>query len=179
VIDVKTKEAIALFRATLFMYTGTMTMVTNQSIHISFWDVKNGDYIFINNLDGKAIECINVSRDPNGKIISLLFDKSASIGLGKDMAVVANAEALTGNNVFGNPLIRSVIIGDYSNATLGNLTPAGACKEDGCTGSTVATESGARPNNVPICPLASTRQHLYITRHVCGGHYRDPNENHC
>jgi hypothetical protein len=163
VIDVKTKEAIALFRATLFTYkTGATTMVTNRSIHMSFWDVKNGGYILINNLDGKAIERINVSRDSNGKITNLQFDKSASIGLGKDMAVVANAEVFTGNNAFGKPLIGDVI-GDYSNAALGNLTPAGACKEDGCTGSTVATENGARPNNVPICPIASARQHLYIT----------------
>jgi hypothetical protein len=129
---------------------------------MSFWDVKNGDYILIDNLDGKAMERINVSRDAKGKITNLAFDKSAGIGLGKAMVVTKDAEAFSGNNAFGNPLIGSVI-GAYSNADLGNLTPAGACKEDGCSGSTVATASGGRPNNVPICPITSTRQNVYIS----------------
>jgi hypothetical protein len=82
VIDVKTDPVDA------FTYkTEATTMVTHRSIHMSFWDVKNGEH-------GKAIVRTNVLRDSNGKIFRLQFDKSASIGLEK-MAVVANAEAFT------------------------------------------------------------------------------------
>jgi hypothetical protein len=52
---------------------------------------------------------------------------------------------------------------DYSNAVLGNLTPSGACKEDGCTCSTVATASGARPKNVPILFHYQRSANVYIS----------------
>ena len=114
------------------------------------------------NLHGKAIERINIVRDNKGNIISATFDTSASLGLGKGMAVVESATYFTGTNAFGKQLIGG-ITGSYANADLGNLTPKSKCKENGCVGGDVGGEGG-RTNNRPVCPVPSSQGNLlYIT----------------
>ena len=152
VIDTITKQAIGLFRVTQF--------TSGRSVHMSFWN-SDGTAILIDNLNGKAIERINVSRDASGAITALSFDKSASLGLGKDQSVVAGATFFQGNNAFGVPLLGG-ITGAYDSLALGDLTPAGVCKENGCpSGSNGA--AGGRANNLPICPITSANDFVYIT----------------
>lgn len=151
VIDTTTKEAIGLFRVTEF--------TSGRSVHMSFWN-SDGSAILVDNLNGKAIERINVSRDSSGTITALTFDKSASLGLGKAQEVVSEATFFYGSNAFGHPLLGG-IEGDYTLADLGDLTPSGVCKENGCTG--IDGDKGGRPNNVPICPLVSLNDNLYVT----------------
>ena len=48
----------------------------------------------------------------------------------------------------------------------GNLTPAGKRKEWNCSDEIPDEEKplgGCRPNNVPICPIASTNNNVYVT----------------
>merc|ERR1711862_1042960 len=75
------------------------------------------------------------------------------------MSVDTEATYFSGNNAFGNPLMGSVI-GDYSTADLGDLTPNGVCKESGCGGE---PEGGKRPVNVPIYTTPSTNKNCYVT----------------
>jgi len=75
------------------------------------------------------------------------------------MDVVEEATFFSGNNAYGNPLIGG-IAGDYKLADLGNFTPNGFCKEDGCSLTAIST---GRTNNVPICPISSTRNSMFIT----------------
>jgi hypothetical protein len=109
------------------------------------------------------LERINVIRGEDGAIVSLEFDKSATLGLGTDMAVVDPSDHATffkGVNAFGNELIGSVK-GDYSLAGLASLTPQGVCKENGCVGTNASR--GGRPNNAVICPIASTGDRVYAS----------------
>ena len=109
VMDTETKEAIALFRV-----TATTGNASQRSVHMSFW-ATDGSAIIVDNLHGKMIERIDVVRDDNGKIIDLVFNKSAGVYLGKDFSLQAGATAFYGNNAFGNSLIGSVG-GDYDEA---------------------------------------------------------------
>jgi len=109
VIDTKTKEAIALFRV-----TETNGNANGRSVHMSFWST-DGSAILVDNLHGKMIERIDVTRDKKGKIIDLVFNKSAGVYLGKDFSAVEEATAFYGSNAFGNPLIGSVG-GSYADA---------------------------------------------------------------
>lgn len=167
VIKVATKEAIALFRVTEFTYRNA-SPTNRRSVHMSYWDDKNGGYILVDNLHGKAIERINVVRNSDGDITDLQFDKSATLGLGCEMSVVSEAQAFSGQNAFGRSLIGSSI-GTYSTSEgLSDLTPAGAHKESDCpTSAPNAIAMGERPNNIPICPITSLNQHVYIT--LAGG----------
>lgn len=158
IMDTSTKEAVALFRATGFN--------VGRSAHMSFWS-QDGSALIIDNLNGKAIERINVKRDSEGTITQLYFDKSATVGLGKGMAVTDEATFFRGSNAFGKPLIGAVS-GAYPDADLGDLTPNGFCKENGCGGSNEYDgHLGGRPNNLPICPLPSTNDRIYTT--LAGG----------
>ena len=158
VIDTRTKEAVALFRATEF--NGA------RSVHMSFWN-KDGSAIIVGNLNGKAIERINVERDPDGIITQLSFDKSATLGLGKAQSVTADAAVFTGVNAHGNPLIGQTI-GDYLNADLSDFTPNSVCKENGCDGGANDGDKGGRGANLPICSIPSMDNDLtYIT--LAGG----------
>jgi len=116
IIDTKTKEAIALFRV-----TKTNGNASGRSVHMSFWST-DGSAILVDNLHGKMIERIDVTRDKKGKIIDLVFNKSAGVYLGKDFnsAAVEEATAFYGNNAFGNPLIGSVD-GSYADAGKSHL----------------------------------------------------------
>jgi hypothetical protein len=122
---------------------------------------QDGSAIIVANLEGKAIERINVYRTVDGTIQGLEFDKGATIGLGKDTTVAENATFFKGKNAFGNDLIGSVT-GDYSSEGLKNLTPQGKCKENGCTGG-VNGAQGGRPNNAVVCPITSSGDHIYAT----------------
>jgi hypothetical protein len=54
------------------------------------------------------MERINLVRGKKGKILSLTYDKSATLGLGTDMAVVEPADHATffrGSNAYGRALI--------------------------------------------------------------------------
>lgn len=155
VVDTETKEAIGLFRVTK-VNTGN-----ERSVHLSSWN-HDGSAIFIANLHGKMIERINVIRDKDGTITDLQFDRSASIFLGKDFALGAEASYFNGLNAFGNPLIGS-IVGSYDDADTSDLTPTGACKESLCSTSSVAIEGGERPNNVPIYPFVSANNNIFVT----------------
>jgi len=163
IVDTTSKEAVALFRVTEMSYEKGEGKATARSVHMSFWN-GDGSAILIHNLHGKAIERINVERDDMGVITSVSFDKSATVGIGKSMEVVNEASFFHGTNAFGNPLL-GALTGSYDNADLGDVTPAGTCKEDGCGGGTDA----GRPNNVPICPVVANDNGLVFNTLGGGG----------
>jgi hypothetical protein len=137
--------------------------------------LQDGTALIVSNLEGKALERINVVRGENGEILSLEFDKGATLGLGTDMAVVDPSDHATffkGVNAFGNELIGSVT-GAYSLGGLSNLTPQGVCKENGCAGTNGSL--GGRPNNAVICPIASTGDRVYASLTGGGMFVVDPN----
>jgi len=157
IIDIETKEAVSLFRLSKFETS------KKRSVHMSIW-LKDGSAILCSNLHGKAIERINITRDASGKITAAEFDKSGTFGLGNSNVVVEEATFFEGMSAFGRPLLGG-IVGDYSEDALGELTPNGYCKEDGCTTSLLPPTG--RVNNVPICPIPSgvpsTEDNLYVT----------------
>jgi hypothetical protein len=116
-------------------------------------------------LNGKAIERINLERDAKGTTISATFDKSATLGLVRGMSVVNDATVVLGQNAFGNTMI-GFITGKYADADLGDLTPNGKCKENGCSAGQNG-QAGGRPNNLPICPITSSNDLAYVT--LAGG----------
>ena len=156
IIDRKTKAAVALFRVTGTDVAGTDT----RSVHMSFWSEK-GDALLIANLHGKVLERIDVERDRFGRITDVAFNRTASLGVGKSMAVTSSATVFKGANAWGMPL-KGSITGDYDTSAFSDLTPSGACKENGCS-SGADGALGGRPNNVIICPVASSNEHVYVT----------------
>lgn len=156
VIDTRTREAIALFRVTGTNAGGGTDV---RSAHMSFWS-EDGASILVANLDGKVLERIDATRDTGGTITDLVFNRSASLGVGKGQQVTSSATAFSGTNAFGRSLMGSVA-GDYEQADFGDLTPSGVCKENGCGGADGAL--GGRPNNVIICPIPSSGGNSYIT----------------
>ncbi|KAG7373873.1 hypothetical protein IV203_012968 [Nitzschia inconspicua] len=162
IIDTNTKQAIALFRVTGFTFEGQTTSA--RSVHMCIWS-DDGKALLVDNLDGKAIERIDVTRNKQNVITDLKFNKAATIGLGRNMAVADEASVFSGPNAFGVNLIGSVV-GSYSSAGLDNLTPNGVCKENGC-GTAPNGAAGGRPNNLPICPIASKNGLVYVT--LAGG----------
>lgn len=159
-INTLTKEAIGLFRVTSFGGAAE----PKRSVHMSVWN-EDGSAIIIDNLHGKAIERINVLRDESDIITSLVFDKSATIALGKNMTVVEETTFFTGQNAFGNALLGS-LAGTYADADLSELTPNGVCKENGCSAGPDGM-AGGRANNIPICPVTSSSGKSYVT--LAGG----------
>mmetsp|Transcript_19212 Transcript_19212/g.34186 ORF Transcript_19212/g.34186 Transcript_19212/m.34186 type:complete len:572 (+) Transcript_19212:165-1880(+) len=155
VIDTKTKEAVALFRVTGTNVGGGTDV---RSVHMSLWS-KDGSQIQVANLHGKLLERIDVVRNRKGKIVDLIFNKAASLGLGKGMQVTAPATVFRGRNQHGNKLLGKVR-GEYSpDAFSDTIRDTQVCKEDGC-------EEGAlvgRPNNVIICPVPSEAGLSYVT----------------
>ncbi|MDJ0705876.1 MAG: hypothetical protein QNJ46_21625 [Leptolyngbyaceae cyanobacterium MO_188.B28] len=153
IIDGETKEAVALFRV-----TGTNA---GRSVHMSFWN-SDGSALLVANLHGKVLERIDVARDEDGKIIDAVFNQSAALGVGKDMAISDRAKVYLGMNSHGNPMLGGVS-GSYDTANaFGELTPQSFCKENGCeTGP--SGEQGGRVNNVIICPIVSKNDNAYIT----------------
>jgi hypothetical protein len=155
---------VGLFRVTNFNFSSGTSTATSRSVHMTFWS-DDDSFLLISNLNGKAIERINVIKDQTGKIINLVFDRSATLGLGKGMTVAASAAVFSGLNEHGNQLIGTVG-GDYALADIQDLTPNGACKENGCPGGRNGN-AGGRGNNLPICPIPSSTNKLYIT--LAGG----------
>lgn len=163
IVDAETKGAVGLFRVTEMTYTKTPDAnATTRNVHMSFWN-DDGSAILVHNLAGKALERINVERDATGKISSLAFDKSATLGFGKAMQVSKEASFYEGNNAFSKGLLGGVT-GSYDDADLGDLTPTGVCKENGCAGATTGDGSApGRPNNVPICPVMASNGKAFNT----------------
>jgi len=156
IIDTETKGAIALFRVTGTNVAGPDT----RSVHMSFWDA-TGSAIIISNLHGKVLERIDITRSPSGKIKEAVFNRSASLGLGKSMAITSSATYFAGKNQHGKKLMGG-IVGEYSLADFGDLTPNGFCKENGCNSGPDGI-AGGRPNNVVICPIPSANGNAFIT----------------
>ena len=152
IIDGSTKEAVALFRV-----TGTNI---GRSVHMSFWS-SDGSALLVANLHGKVLERIDIERNDSGKIISATFNKSASLGVGKEMTITDEAKVYLGTNSQGNPMLGR-ISGSYEEADFGNLTPNGICKENECAEGSNDNPAG-RPNNVIICPITSDNDNAYIT----------------
>ena len=157
VIDVRTREAVGLFRVTGTNVGGGSAV---RSVHMSFWSA-DGSAILVANLNGKLLERIDVERDGSGAITALALDRSATLGVGQAMQVTAPATVFAGDNAFGRALLGG-IEGDYAEADLGDLTPAGFCKENGC-GTGPDGGLGGRPNNVIICPIVSEGDRGYVT----------------
>ncbi len=155
IIDTRTKGAVALFRVTGTNVNGG---VATRSVHMSYWD-STGSSIIVANLHGKVLERIDIIRNGSGKIKQALFNRSASLGVGKSLSVTATY--FSGKNQHGNELIGG-ISGDYSLADFSDLTPNGFCKENGCTDGGDGS-AGGRPNNVIICPVTSSNNNAYIT----------------
>lgn len=63
IIDTRTKHAVALFRATGFTFAGQSE--TQRTVHMSTWTT-DGSAILIDNLNGRAIERIDVIRNNQG-----------------------------------------------------------------------------------------------------------------
>ncbi|MEK9711732.1 MAG: hypothetical protein VW258_04120 [Thalassolituus sp.] len=156
IIDRKTRAAVGLFRVSGTNVAGDDT----RSVHMSFWSEK-GDAILIANLHGKVLERIDVERDRKGRITDLTFNRSASLGVGKDMEVTTSATVFKGENAWGKAL-KGDITGNYEDSAFADLTPNGVCKENGCNEGPDGT-LGGRPNNLIICPVASSNEHVYVT----------------
>ena len=156
VMNAETKEAVGLFRVTETISGGA----TNRSVHMSFWS-DDGMAILVANLHGKVLERIDVTRDGDGTITGLDYNRSASLGVGLEQSVTQSATWFSGDNEHGNPMVGGVT-GAYDDAAFSDLTPNGVCKENGCpSGSDGAT--GGRPNNVIVCPIASDNGNVYVT----------------
>lgn len=157
IIDTETKGAIALFRVTGTNVGGGTDV---RSVHMSFFN-SDGSAVLVANLNGKILERIDLTRNGSGKIRSATFNRSASLGVGKGQVVTSEATVFAGKNAQGKKMIGG-ITGSYADADFGDLTPNGACKENGCATGPDGT-SGGRPNNVIICPIPSTNRNAYIT----------------
>jgi hypothetical protein len=79
----------------------------DRSVHTSFWN-NDGTAILVANLHGKAIERMDVARDASVTIIQLVFNKSASLGLGTPMNVAEPAAFFHGPNAFGKVTIMRI-----------------------------------------------------------------------
>eukprot|EP00568_Trieres_chinensis_P011220 CAMPEP_0183297052 /NCGR_PEP_ID=MMETSP0160_2-20130417/4431_1 /TAXON_ID=2839 ORGANISM="Odontella Sinensis, Strain Grunow 1884" /NCGR_SAMPLE_ID=MMETSP0160_2 /ASSEMBLY_ACC=CAM_ASM_000250 /LENGTH=581 /DNA_ID=CAMNT_0025458787 /DNA_START=133 /DNA_END=1878 /DNA_ORIENTATION=+ len=155
IIDARRKEAVALFRVT---GTNVGGAVDKRSVHMSFFDA-TGDAVIIANLNGKVVERLDIKRKGN-KIVEVVFNRSASLGLSKGMKVTSEATVFHGENENGRKMLGG-IGGDYASADFGDLTPNGVCKENECDGTNGA--HGGRPNNVVVCPLPSSGGNVYVT----------------
>jgi len=163
IIDADTKEAVALFRVTKTNYVNGEG---KRSVHMSFWN-SDGTSILVTNLHGKTMERIDVIRQDTGKIITATMDLGASIGLGRNMTIAAEATFFTGINGHGNALVSS-IYGNYNiGSGFGDLTPTNHCKENGCESGLGNGNAGGRANNLPICPITTSSKNAYVT--LAGG----------
>lgn len=158
IIDTETKTAVALFRVTATNVGGADNK--KRSVHMSYWNA-DGSAILIANLHGKLLERIDIKRDHNGSITNAAFNKSASLALGKNIAVTAQPSVFLGNNAAGRAML-GTIIGSYQKTAFSDLTPNQLCKENGCKAGKDGS-MGGRPNNVIICPIVTSNNHAYIT----------------
>lgn len=159
IMDGETKEAIALFRV-----TGTNASPAERSVHMSFWN-NDGSALLVANLNGKMLERIDITRDSQGKITNAIYNKSASLGVGKAMEITDAATVFHGTNAHNHELIGE-ITGNYQETAMADLTPNGQCKENDCAEDKNAKQGG-RTNNLIICPIVSSSNHAYIT--LAGG----------
>lgn len=157
IIDTRKKAAVALFRVTGTNVGGGSDV---RSVHMSFFNA-DGSQIIVANLSGKVLERIDITRNRRGRIKTASFNRSASLGVGQDQQVTAEATTFHGKNAYGRQMIGN-IVGDYSHADFDDLTPNGQCKENGCSSGDNAA-FGGRPNNVIICPITSANNKAYVT----------------
>lgn len=161
VIDSETKGAVALFRITKVSWTtGDARNTNKRSVHMCFWST-DGSAIIVSNYEGKMIERIDIKRNRDKSITSLYFNLAATLALGTDTIIEATATYFSGNNAYGKPLIGG-IMASYDTADLGNLTPLGKCKENGCANAGDGG-GGGRPLNYPVCPISVSSGRLYVT----------------
>ena len=156
IIDRRTKAAVGLFRVTATNVAGPET----RSVHMSFWS-EDGDALLIANLNGKVLERIDVVRNGSGRIKDLVFRRDASLGVSKGMAVTESATVFRGRNAIGKKMLGRVE-GNYQAQAFADLTPNGACKENGCASGPDGA-AGGRPNNVIICPIVGEADNAYVT----------------
>ena len=152
IIDGRTKEAVALFRVP--------ETSSGRSVHMSFWN-SDGTSLLVANLHGKVLHRIDVRRNFKGDIVDVVFNRAASLGLGKDLKITAEPVLYRGRNGQGREL-RGRIAGSPDSGAMGDLTPRGECKENGCTTGEDAA-AGGRPKNLVICPMISDDDHAYVT----------------
>ena len=157
IMDGRSKAAIALFQV-----TKTGASAGGRSVHMSFWN-KDGSALFVANLHGRIIERIDITRDADGNITNANLNRAAafSAASGGNAVIQESAHAYSGNNSLGQPLVSSVS-GTYSVAAFGDVTPTGACKENGCAAGTDGA-AGGRPGGVIICPIVSDTGMGYLT----------------
>jgi len=127
---------------------------------MSFW-ASDGSAILVANLNGKLLDRIDVTRNGSGKITGLTLNRTATLGVGRAMGITDEPSVFAGKNAHGRPMI-GTISGSYSHADLGDLTPNGKCKENGCLAGPDAA-NGGRPNNLVICPIPTTNGNVHIT----------------
>ena len=91
-----------------------------------------------------------------GEITGLVFNTSASLGMSAGLQVQSDATVFLGNGLIGT------VEGTYDAAALGDLTPSGECKENGCSTGPNA-QHGGRPDNLLNCPIISASDKAYVT----------------
>lgn len=110
------------------------------------------------------IERIDVTRDKKGKIIDLVFNKSAGVYLGKDFSAVEEATAFYGSNAFGNPLIGSVG-GSYADAGKSYLYLYVQLHQNRSTVLLLFLLLLLNPINTHLCSLYACYPHVCINRY--------------
>ena len=156
IIDGRSKEAVALFRVP--------ATSSGRSVHMSFWN-SDGSALLVANLHGKVLHRIDVQRDSSGTIRAVEFNRTASLGVGKDLRITEPPTVYLGSNALVRPLLGR-IVGSPDPDAIGDLTPQGFCKENGCSAGRNAADGG-RPNNLIICPIVSRSDKAYVT--LAGG----------
>lgn len=91
-----------------------------------------------------------------GEITGLVFNISASLGMGRGLEVQSPATVFSGNGLIGT------VSGGYDAGALGDLTPNGECKENNC-GTGPNAGFGGRPDNLLNCPIVSASDKAYVT----------------
>jgi hypothetical protein len=110
IVDAQTRQAVALFRVTEFDYEGRGN-AAGRSVHMSTWS-EDGNAILIANLHGKAMEQIDVVRHSDGTIVDVSLNTDASLGLGKGMSGLQEANYFRDTGAFGAALFGQVT-GNY------------------------------------------------------------------
>ena len=131
--DDAAKLAKALFRT-------TGPEGSAPSNHMTFWSA-DGSKLIVGNLGAKLLERIDYDRETD----TFTFNKAATLDLvgGRDLTAMEARAAPT--------LPAGRVSGEYANFQ-SRHTPSGALKE-----------GPGRPNNVVVCPIPSSNNHVYVT----------------
>jgi hypothetical protein len=139
IVDARTKTPVALFRS-----TGT---TTGRQNHMSFWS-PDGRYLLVANQNGKLLERVKISYDPEGEnITAAVWEAAATLDLvGGAGRITAQPVADTANYPLASV---SGAVADGQPTT----TPIGNPKE----------AAGVRPNNTNICPIVGSNGLVFVT----------------